>query len=55
MLTEEEGLERRIRMSREQQRLMEQRCNDKNMEKHYLEEDYFKGKDLGSLKNLEKK
>jgi hypothetical protein len=53
--TEEEALERQIRMSQEQQRLMEQRRHDKKMEKHYLEEDYFKGKDLSSLKNLEKK
>lgn len=53
--TEEEALERQIRMGQEQQMLMEQRRHDKKMEKHHLEDQALRGIDTSGLENLGKK
>jgi hypothetical protein len=46
--SEEEALERQVRMSIEQQKLMEQKKHD-----HKMENNYLKGIDTSVLKNLE--
>jgi hypothetical protein len=54
--TEQEAMERQMRMSTEQQRLIEQKRHDKWEEKHHLEDQVFKGVDTRELeKNLRKK
>lgn len=54
--TEQEAMERQMRMSTEQQRLIEQKRHDKWEEKHHLEDQVFKGVDTKELeKNLRKK
>ena len=54
--TEQEAMERQMRMSTEQQRLIEQKRHDKWEEKHHLEDQVFKGVDTKDLeKNLRKK
>jgi len=54
--TEEEALERQMRMSTEQQRLIEERRHNKWEEKHHLENQVLQGVDTEELeKNLRKK
>jgi len=50
--TEQEALERQIRMSTEQQRLIEEKKHNKWEEKHYLETEALKGINTKGLENL---
>ena len=50
--SEQEALQRQIRMSIEQQELTEQRKNNKLLKQRHLEHEVLKGVDTESLKNL---
>jgi len=50
--SEQEAIQRQIRMSIEQQELTEQRKNNKLLKQRHLEHEVLKGVDTESLKNL---
>ncbi len=50
--TEQEALDRQIRMNTEQQRLIEEREHNKREEKRHLEKEVLKGVDTRGLENL---
>ncbi len=54
--TEQEAMERQMRMSLEQQKLLEQKKHDRLQEQHHLETEVFRGVDTRALeRDLKKK